>query len=110
MDSTFHAVLTGTSPFKADDFSEAVAKRFEQIKDGEAFVHRDANYPGAFGGFCYTGNRTRAKNLGWRCAQTVGFDMTVEQVAAGEYDDSIVVGFHEAASSEYYYRYEKDWG
>jgi hypothetical protein len=36
--------------------------------------------------------------------------MSPEQVEAGEYDAAIVIGFHEAASSEYYYRYEKDWG
>ncbi len=32
-DNVFHAVLTGTSPYAPDDFSKAVAERFEAIKD-----------------------------------------------------------------------------
>ena len=110
MDSTFAAVLTGTSPFESDAFTEAVAKRFESIKGGEAFAERDENHPDAMFGYCYDGNRCRPENLGWRSAQTVGFRMSPELVEAGEYDEAIAIGFHEAASSEYYYRYEKDWG
>ncbi len=111
MDNVFAAVLTGTSPYAADDFSKAVAERFEAIKTGEAFAHRDSDHPTSHGmGFCYDGNRCQAENLGWRTAQEVGFDMTPEQIAAGEYDEAIAIGFHEAANSEYYYRYEKDWG
>ncbi len=110
-DVVFHAVLTGTSPYAADDFSKAVAERFEAIKDGEAFAERDQNHPDSHGfGFCYDGNRCRAENLGWRTAQTVGFEKSPEEIAAGEYDSEIAVGWHEAASSEFYYRYEKDWG
>jgi hypothetical protein len=110
MDNVFAAVLTGTSPYAADDFSKAVAERFEAIKGGEAFAERDASHPEAMFGYCYDGNRCRAENLGWRTAQTVGFELTPEQIAAGEYDEQIAIGFHEAASSEYWYRYEKDWG
>lgn len=106
----FNSLITGSSPFAADNFSEAVAARFLLIKSSEAFAERDESYPGAFSGFSYDGNRTEPKNLGWRTAQTVGFELTPEQIAAGEYDEQIVIGFHEAASSEYYYRYEKDWG
>jgi hypothetical protein len=109
-DSVYTAVLTGTSPYAADDFTKAVAERFEHIKGGEAFAERDDSHPEAMFGYCYDGNRCRPENLGWRSAQTVGFDMSPEQVEAGEYDDSIAVGFHEAASSEHWYRYEKDWG
>ncbi len=110
MDSTFAAVLTGTSPFAADDFTEAVAARYLLIKDTKAFVERGPDHPDVSFGFCYDGNRCRPENLGWRTAQTVGFELNPEQIAAGEYDDQIAIGFHEAASSEYYYRYEKDWG
>lgn len=106
----FNAVLTGTSPYATDDFSKAVAERFEAIKGGEAFAERDENHPDAMLGYCYDGNRCRAENLGWRCSQTVGFDMSPEEIAAGAYDEQIAVGFHEAASAEYWYRYEKDWG
>ena len=109
-DAIFHSILTGSSPYAADEFSKAVAERFEAIKGGEAFAHRDQSYPGAFTGFCYDGNRTQAENLGWRTAQTVGFEKSPEEIAAGDYDEQIAIGFHEAASSEYYYRYEKDWG
>ncbi len=105
-----HSLLTGSSPFAADNFSEAVAARFLLIKDGDAFAERDESFPGAFSGFSYDGNRTEAENLGWRTRQTVGFEKSPEEIAAGEYDEEIVIGFHEAASSEYYYRYEKDWG
>lgn len=111
MDNVFAAVLTGTSPYEADDFTKAVAERFEAIKDDAAFAHRDHNHPESRGmGFCYDGNRTRAENLGWRVAQTVGYEKSPEEIAAGLYDAEIAIGFHEAASSEYYYRYEKDWG
>ena len=108
MDSTFAAVLTGTSPFAADGFTQAVAARFLLITEageGEAsaFDHKA-------GEFCYDGNRCRAENLGWRTAQTVGYEASVDEIAAGNFDAEIAVGFHEAASSEHYYRYEKDWG
>lgn len=108
-DAIFHSILTGSSPYAADEFSKAVAERFEAIKGSEAFAERtDINEYGT--GFCYDGNRCRPENLGWRTAQTVGFENSPEEIAAGEYDEQIAIGFHEAASSEYYYRYEKDWG
>lgn len=106
--NVFVAVLTGTSPYAADDFSKAVAERFEAIKGGEAFAERDTD-PDGFG-FCYDGHRCQAENLGWRTRQTVGFDMTPDQIAAGEYDEQIAIGYHEAASTEHWYRFEKDWG
>ena len=105
-----NSLITGSSPFVTDNFSEAVAARFLLIKSSEAFAERDESYPGAFTGFSYDGNRTEPENLGWRTRQTVGFEKSPEEIAAGGYDEQIVIGFHEAASSEYYYRYEKDWG
>jgi hypothetical protein len=110
MDNVMVSVVTGMSPFTPDAFSKAVAARFEQIKGTEAFAHRDATHPSVRFGFCYDGNRTRPENIGWRASQTVGFDMSPEQIEAGEYDEAIAIGYHEAADSEYYYRYEKDWG
>ena len=105
------AVLTGTSPYLPDAFSKAVAERFEQIKDGEAFAPRDHSHPDSHGfGFCYDGNRCRAENLGWRARQETDSEKSPEQIAAGEYDEQIVIGYHEAASSEHWYRFEKDWG
>jgi hypothetical protein len=98
-----HSLITGNSLYAPNDFSLAVSARFLLIKNSEAFSERSS-------GFCYDGNRTEAENLGWRTSQSVGFELTPEQIAAGEYDSQIAEGFHEAASSEYYYRYEKDWG
>ncbi|KKN11350.1 hypothetical protein LCGC14_1027320 [marine sediment metagenome] len=110
-DNVFAAVLTGTSPYAPDAFTEAVAKRFELIKGGEAFAELDSSPHASHGtGYCYDGNRCRPENIGWRAAQTAGFHMSPEQVEAGEYDDQIAEGFHAAASSEFYYRFEKDWG
>lgn len=107
----FTSLITGSSPFAADNFTEAVAARFLLIKDGDAFAERDESHPDSHGsGFCYDGNRCEAENLGWRTRQTVGFELSPEEIAAGKYDESIVVGFHEAANSEYYYRFIKDWG
>ena len=100
----FNSLITGNSPFESEPFHKAVAARFLLIKDSEAFAHRNENE-----GFCYDGNRTEAENLGWRTKQSVGFEKSPEEIASGEYDEQIVIGFHEAASSEYYYRYEKDW-
>jgi len=97
------SLFTGHSPFKTDDFTEAVARRFEKIRHTEAFQPKEGDY-------CYDGNRTQAENIGWRSAQTSGFEVPPAKVEAGFYDEAIAKGFHEAASAEHYYRYEKDWG
>lgn len=115
MDNTFMAILTGTSPFEATELDEVVAKRFEKIKDGEAFAERDASHPDSHGmGFCYDGNRCRPESLGWRFRQMHGratdSNLNLGEIKSGLWDEQIAATYHEAASSEYYYRYEKDWG
>jgi hypothetical protein len=60
-------------------------------------------------GYCYDGYRTEPSEIGWRFIQNYG-EPTPESIAAGEWDEAIVWTFHEAAASEYWYRYEKDWG
>jgi len=101
--TTYNSLVTGDSPYANNAFSEAVAARFLNIKGDASFAERDES-------FCYDGHRTNPENLGWRSRQIVGFEMSPDEIAAGDYDEAIVLGFHEAASSEYYYRYEKDWG
>ncbi len=89
---------------------QAVEKRFIEIREQGPLLspvlvgHRDIG-----SGYCYDGNRTEPENLGWRFAQYYDH-ITSEEIASGEYDEAVIWTYHEAASSEYYYRYEKDWG
>jgi len=102
VDRTFRAILTGTPPVAGDPFTEAVAERFKIIRGAHEFHLRRGEY-------CYNGNRTHPDSLGWRARQSHG-EATPESVKAGEYDAQIALTYHEAASIEFYYRYEKDWG
>lgn len=120
MDSVHFAVLTGTSPYAQDAFTEAVAARFELIKGTEPFTERTEPDSRTGFGHCYDGNRCRPASLGWRTAQACGEGEATPLyglhsghpalIAGGFYDAEISEGWHEAARSEYYYRYEKDWG
>lgn len=108
--NTLATILTGTNCHATrDGLDKAVAERFELIRGTEAFAPRDvADHPMAFG-FCYDGNRTEADNLGWRFRQDHG-SLDPVSIEAGVHDAEIVFTYHNAADSEYYYRYEKDWG
>jgi len=66
------------------------------------------------GDYLYNGNRTMPRNLGWRFAQRFAMrkldQPTPKEVLQGKFDDDLEATWHEAASSEHYYAYEKDWG
>lgn len=101
MDNTFATILTGTNCHaERTALDWAVANRFNAIRDG---LTEQA------GDFCYDGNRTSADSLGWRFRQMHG-DLNPDAILMGAHDAEIEATYHEAASSEHYYRYEKDWG
>jgi hypothetical protein len=92
-----------------DGLDSAVAARFKLIRGTDAFAHRDADDPRTMFGWSYDGNRTLGSELGWRFRQMHG-SLNPEETVRGTHDALIALTYHEAASSEYYYRYEKDWG
>ncbi len=106
--SALATVLTGVNYHVARDaLDEAVAARFDIIKGTDAFAHRDEDSPGF--GYCYDGNRTLGSELGWRFRQMHG-SLNPEEIERGTHDGLLAATYHEGASCEYYYRYEKDWG
>lgn len=75
------------------------------------------------GEYLYGGCRARPEELGWRFRQNLSLYLkqpgglcweppteVVGQVEAGEHDALIEATWHDAASAEWYYRYEKDYG
>ena len=111
MDATFATILTGTNCHAERTAVDwAIANRFTEIRGHEAFAPRDANDPRSRGfGFCYDGNRTQPENLGWRFVQMHG-KVNPAAIEVGAFDTEIAETYHEAASSEHWYRYEKDYG
>ena len=110
MDAAFATILTGLNCHAPlDGLDTAVAHRFEGILGTEAFAERDHTHPDCMFGYCYDGNRTRGESLGWRFRQEHGA-LDPVSIEAGAHDALIASTFHSAADSEYYYRYEKDWG
>jgi hypothetical protein len=84
----------------------AVAERFNAIK--HTFTEREGDY-------IYGGWRCDPERLGWRFRQVVGgsFSAVVfnpADIRSGKYDKGIEDTWHESASAEHWYRYEKDWG
>ncbi len=106
--ATFLNILAGTPHFKTEGVDEAIAARFILIRDGEDFAKRDARDPRSFG-FCYDGNRCEPGSLGWRFVQMHG-EVNPDAIEVGAFDAEIAETYHEAASAEHWYRYEKDWG
>ncbi len=102
--TAFLTILTGVNCHaQRDALDLAVERRFEIIRAAHEFDwKRDGDY-------CYDGNRTRGSELGWRLRQRFGA-LDPVSVEAGTHDSEIAATFHESASAEYYYRYEKDWG
>ena len=109
MDNTHLALIAGTPhDFSQPEIDKAVADRFVQIKDG---------YKRKGGDRVYGGNRCLPECLGWRFRQNVcGLsnplpkDLTPDNINAGKFDEKIFTTYEEAASSEHWYKYEKDWG
>ena len=103
MDNVFLGVLTGTDPYFGQDIDikRAVAQRFEGIKAG---------FKQQAGDLVYTGNRCRPTELGWRFIQNGGGNWTPLDIIVGKADSGIEATWHDAASAEHWYTYEKDWG
>lgn len=117
MDSTFISILTGTDCWGPDGIKNAVAARAAIL-----IPKIPQQHPNGYDA-CYDGNRCKPENLGWRFQQNarpflggpsvdlIGREeITPEGILAGIYDDLIVYTYHDAASAEHYYRFEKDWG
>lgn len=99
---TLVALIAGTPhDHSSPDFDSAVATRAALIIP--ALTQRTGDY-------MYSGNRTQPENLGWRLRQAHGEAATTDQIRWGFIDHLIADAWHAAASAEYYYRYEKDWG
>ena len=107
MDRTFVSILTGTDCWGANPVKEAIAKRAAEIISG--FTPKsDKDHPAGLG-YCYDGNRCKPESLGWRFEQMFG-SPEPQEILDGKWDAEIEETYHEAADSEYWYRYEKDWG
>lgn len=124
----FAQVLTGCDMEARTAIKDAITKRAAALIP--TFTQRKSD-PRQSLGYCYDGNRTRPENLGWRLLQAVELSHleqpgagcmgspalknkkvptpTVEAIEAGQFDEVIEITWHEAASAEYWYRYEKQW-
>lgn len=111
-DDTALALMFGL-PHCVTSVDAAVAERFKAIRP--TLVEKKRGEPNSLNGresfdeYCYDGCRTEPDSLGWRFAQYHG-EPPVAEIAAGKWDKEIEWTWHEAASSEYWYRHEKDWG
>lgn len=84
----------------------AVMVRFQVIRGG--LRQRTGNY-------IYSGSRCH--DFGWRFRQTYCGGLSGEvpstmiaEVAEGKWDQQIEATWHDSASAEHWYRYEKDYG
>lgn len=93
----FFQVLTGCDTEPATDIKAAIGRRTAEL----------APEP-LKGEYLYGGSRTMPANLGWRFLQNYG-EPTFEALMAGEYDEHLIANYHDAASAEHWYRYEKQW-
>jgi len=102
MDNTFASVLTGADCWGPHKVKETVAERAKTLLPTLKQEHPEG-YDA-----CYDGNRCKPENLGWRFRQSWG-DHKLEDILSGKCDAEITATYHDAASAEHYYRYEKDW-
>lgn len=102
-DEQIFALVTGLRSDCSDPIEQAIADRFTTI------LPRLARRKGEY---VYDGNRCRADQLGWRFLQMFGPFRAPQyrDIRDGVYDAQIEATWHEAASSEHWYMYEKDWG
>lgn len=84
----------------AKEVDDAIAERAGRISDG--FERRGRDH-------LYDGYRTEPGELGWRLRQMFGWPPP-DQVREGCLDEFIEAAFQEAASAQWYYTYEKDYG
>lgn len=99
----FVALTTGIRSACLTPIEQAVAFRFSRIVGG---LQRKQ------GEYVYDCNRCCATQLGWRFLQMFGpfRNPAVDDIKAGRYDEQIEATWHEAASSQHWYQFEKDWG
>jgi hypothetical protein len=114
---------TNTQEFAVEvtmkDVSEAVAKRFNEIRP--RLVQKESD-PANCNGRIYNGGRCEPRNLGWRFHQNLAIKLAnplglsmcisveeIEMIEDGEFDDVIEHTWHDAASAEYWYLHEKQW-
>lgn len=100
MDAMFRQVLTGQDQMPMSAVKEAVAQRMAAIL---LTIDEKEGY------HLYGGHRCQPENLGWRFIQSYG-EPDPQEILDGKWDAQIEANYHDAASAEYYYRYEKDWG
>lgn len=102
--------LTGVMSACKTPFEQAVADRFKQIAPG--LKRRTGQY-------LYDGNRCSPEQQGWRFHQNFAGQLarhritpepTPETILAGKHDAELEANWHDAASAEHWYTYEKDWG
>lgn len=118
MDNTFISVLTGQDHMTPpSDVKSALVERARVLLPSLKQEHPQGHDA------CYDGSRCEPENLAWRIRQNAqGWirqaaghgpqedrEITVELVSAGEIDDLIEYTYHDAATAEHYYRFEKDW-
>jgi len=108
MDNTFLSVLTGTDCWGANEVKKAIAKRaaelIPKIEKRAGLEHPDWTKR-----HCYDGNRCEPENLGWRFENRIG-SPEPQEILDGKWDEQIEAIYHDAASAEYWYAFEKDWG
>lgn len=104
MDNVFISLVTGNDHYTPDNpVKVAIKTRVVEILPGIEQKH-----PRGFDA-CYDGNRTKPENIGWRFQQSFG-SPDPQEILRGSWDEQIIKTYHEAASAEHWYRYEKDWG
>jgi len=103
VDNIFASLLTGNDHYTApNSVKDAIAERATVLIPGIEQKHpegRDA---------CYDGNRCKPENLGWRFEQGYG-SPEPQEILDGKWDEQITETYHESASAEHWYRFEKDW-
>lgn len=113
--TAFLGTLTGNDPTGRGDpnsdrekVKQAVAKRFTEIQ-GTLIKRPGLEHSDWSKRHLYDGNRCKPENLGWRFIQSYGMH-SVEDILSGKCDREVEGAWHENASAEYWYAYEKDWG
>lgn len=122
MDKIGLSIFTGIAPWSTR-FDKSVANRFDLIK---------STFKTKKGDYFYDGYRCKGENLAWRMWQDVkipwvrrsgwqdsrwwmhplywiGETLLPLRIRLGLCDKYIEAAWHSAASSEYYYSFEKEW-
>jgi hypothetical protein len=119
---TLACLLTGHA-HTITPVDEAVAARVEKLitANDPRLAPIDEDHPRYMFGVLYDGNRTAPESIAWRFEQNYrdtfwtavanrGTSAIRDEILQGLWDTALIDTYHDAASSEYWYRYEKDWG